>query len=100
MVKTFLGMQCTDNLLSLEMRASVGLIATAAGFGFEPKPNVIYPVRPVRAPIAVALVEVVTGSGVVMSVAVIEGIEKMAYSVGEYAKYTVSGFMNEIIRAE
>jgi hypothetical protein len=60
------------------MRASVSLIRTQAGFGFAPSPNVMYPVRPVKAPMALAPVEVVTGRGVEMSVAAMVGMENMA----------------------
>lgn len=60
----------------MTISASVSPIRTAAGFGLEPRPNVMYPVRPVNAPIALA--EAVTGSGVEMSVAVMLDIENMA----------------------
>jgi hypothetical protein len=58
------------------MRTSDSLIRTTAGFAFAPRPNVMYPVRPVNAPMAV--VEVVIGKGVDISVADIVGIENMA----------------------
>lgn len=90
----------SDNILSLAMRASVWLIWTVAGLGFAPRPSVIYPVRPEKAPIALEPAELVTGRGVEISVAVIEEMEKIAYSVGEYAKHAVSWFINEIMRAE
>jgi len=87
-------------LPSLAIRASVSLIRTHAGFNFAPSPKVIYPVSPVNAPMALPPAEVVTGRGVEMSVAVMVGIENMAYSVGEYAKHAVSWSRKDIIRAE
>lgn len=58
----------------------------------------MYPVRPVRAFMAVP--EDVIGSGVVISTAVIVGIENMANSVGEYAKHAVSLSRKTMVRAE
>lgn len=72
------GYQYAEDLLSLAMRASVSPIRMAAGLGLVPRPSVMYPVRPVKAPIALALAEVVTGRGVEMSVADIEETEKIA----------------------
>jgi hypothetical protein len=61
----------------LVIRISVSLTVTTAGFdAFAPRPNVIYPVSPVSAPMAV--VDVVTGRGIEISVADIVWIEKMA----------------------
>jgi hypothetical protein len=62
--------------LSLAIRASDSLTVTTGGFNaLAPRPNVIYPVSPVKAPM---VVEVVMGRGVEMSVADIVGMEKMA----------------------
>lgn len=77
-------------ILSLEIRTSFSLIRIDAGLGFAPSPRVMYPVRPLNAPMAPALLDEVTGRGVVISTAVIVDIVKIAYSVGEYAKQTLS----------
>lgn len=103
----------TDHSLSFEMRASSSLTLTTAGFAFAPSPSVIYPVRPVNAPLAVAEVsapiavadvrapkDAVVGSGVTISAAVIVEISKIAYSDGEYAKQALSSLKNDIARAE
>ena len=62
--------------LSLAMRASDSLMVTTGGFSaLAPRPNVIYPVSPVKAPM---VVEVATGNGVEISIADIVEMEKMA----------------------
>ena len=62
--------------LSLVIRISDSLRVTTGGFnGLAPRPNVIYPVSPVSAPI---VAEVVMGRGVEMSVADIVEMEKRA----------------------
>lgn len=77
-----------ENGPSLVISTSFSDTFTTAGFAFAPRPNVIYPVSPVNAFIAVP--DPVMGSGVTMSTAVIVRIENIAYSVGEYAKHAVS----------
>ena len=65
---------------------------------FAPNPRVIYPVSPVNAVIAVVEAEV--GRGILISVAVIVGIENMANSVAVYAKQAVSLSRKTMDRAE
>jgi hypothetical protein len=80
------------------MRTSEPLIWTTTGLGFAPRPNVMYPVSPVSAPIPVTLE--VTGRGVVISVAVMAESEKMAYSIAGYAKHAESWLWNAMARGE
>jgi hypothetical protein len=58
----------------------------------------MYPVRPVNAPIPGT--DEVGGTGMEISVGISVCREKMANSVVEYPKHTVSWFKNEITRGE
>lgn len=73
--------------LSLTIRASSLPRATVRGFGFAPRPRVMYPVKPVSAlipkPVAATTAPAVGLGTCVISVAVSVGMENMACSVGE-----------------
>ena len=82
----------------MKTRVLSSSICATDGFAFAPRPRVIYPVRPEKAPIPDAVVDVVIG--IVTSTAVIEDMLKTAYSVGEYAKQMHSLVMNDMALAE
>lgn len=77
------------------MSASVSLNRTNPGLALTPRPRVMYPVSPENVPM-----EIFAGIGVTTSSVVSLLIENRAYSVGEYAKQTLSLSRNTATRGE
>jgi hypothetical protein len=80
----------------LTPRTSDSLVVIRDGLALAPRPSVMYPVRPLNAPIPV--VDVVVGN--VISTGVIVLRENIACSVREYAKVIVSSFIKDIVLGE